>query len=301
MGVVDSGTNAKKDAATLPPLPSLAREHVRVESAETYGFGTLEALVPAAAPYACSDPCAPALLLVAGLGVDGLSFIRQLPLGMIAHLHLIQTPNAAAAGEEGLGAYARYAEAYIQSRGLDEQPGGLIVGGASMGGAISLLMAVRGRVKLRGLVLLGTFGSCKHLPLYQRVLAPLAYVVPYGFMRSSSWLAKTYLGLHNTSREEAWWMAKPLMHRTHGYFGRTIRALTRFEQIASAAKLRVPTLVMHGALDPVLPLAAGKELAQTIRGARLVVVDNARHSLFFTHPDAVNAAIAEFIAGLPQR
>ena len=168
-----------------------------------------------------------------------------------------------------------------------------------MGGAIGLLVAIRRRVKLRGLVLLGTFASCRHLPRIERALAPLAYAVPYGLLRRLSWLAKGLLGLYGTSVAEANWMAKPGIRRTHGYYGRAICGLTRFEQLEGAARLCLPALVVHGELDRVLPLAAGTELARAIRGARLVAIAGARHSLFFTHAQAVNAAIAEFIAALP--
>lgn len=61
-------------------------------------------------------------------------------------------------------------------------------------------------------------------------------------------------------------------------------------------QLRVPTLVLHGAEDPCLPLAHGQALARLIPGARLVVLDMG-HLL----PDAlaapVGAQVADFICG----
>lgn len=60
------------------------------------------------------------------------------------------------------------------------------------------------------------------------------------------------------------------------------------------AALRVPTLVLHGAEDPCLPLAHGQVLARLIPGARLTVLDMG-HLL----PDAlaapVGAQVADFI------
>lgn len=59
-------------------------------------------------------------------------------------------------------------------------------------------------------------------------------------------------------------------------------------------QLRVPTLVLHGAEDPCLPLAHGQVLARLIPGARLTVLDMG-HLL----PDAlaapVGAQVADFI------
>lgn len=44
-------------------------------------------------------------------------------------------------------------------------------------------------------------------------------------------------------------------------------------------QITAPTLVVHGRLDPLVPLAAGVETAQCIAGARLVVIDGMGHDL----------------------
>lgn len=287
-------------ALELPAIPSLDRSHLRLEPCRAPSFSSVGALVPAAQPYLCADPNAPALLMIPGLGVDGLSFIRQLPLGALSSLYFLQTPNHGCEGERGLHAYARFAEEFILDHRLDQRPGGLVLGGASMGGAVSLAVAIRGRVKLRGLVLIGTFGSARHLPLFQRVLAPLAYVIPMGFFRKAVWLLAGRTGLRRCSREEGEWMASPLVSRSLRYYGRAVMALTRQEQIEAAGKIAVPALVLHGERDPVLPLAAGVELAETLPRATLLKITGAGHSPFFSHAPEVNAAIARFLRELPQ-
>ena len=45
------------------------------------------------------------------------------------------------------------------------------------------------------------------------------------------------------------------------------------------ARISAPTLVIHGRLDPLVPLAAGIETAQCIAGARLVIFDRMAHDL----------------------
>lgn len=281
----------------LPPVPSLDQSHVRLDAVDVEGLGRVEAFVPVAAPYLCSDPDAPALLLVPGLGLDGLGFVRQLPLGALAHLHFFQTPNAPAPGEEGLGSFARYVEAYILERQLDQRPGGLVLGGASMGGAISILVAARRRVKPRALVLLGSFGSCKHLPAAQRLLAPLAYVIPMAFLWRCSWRwGRTLYG--SVTREEALWVTSPRIRRPMSYYGRAVAALTRLELMGDVRTLEQPMLIAHGTRDNVLPLAAAQELKENARRARLVTIEGARHMLFFTHSQQVNAALADFLRDL---
>jgi pimeloyl-ACP methyl ester carboxylesterase len=45
------------------------------------------------------------------------------------------------------------------------------------------------------------------------------------------------------------------------------------------AKIRVPTLVIHGTHDPLLPAAAGRDTAQHIAGAKLMLIDGMGHDL----------------------
>jgi pimeloyl-ACP methyl ester carboxylesterase len=48
---------------------------------------------------------------------------------------------------------------------------------------------------------------------------------------------------------------------------------------AVLARVTAPTLVIHGADDPLVPLAAGEDTAASIPGARLVVLPRMGHSL----------------------
>ncbi len=59
------------------------------------------------------------------------------------------------------------------------------------------------------------------------------------------------------------------------------------------ARIRVPTLVIHGADDPLLPVAAGRDTARHIAGARLQIIPGMGHDL----PPAVQALLLEAIVG----
>src|SRR5216684_1026403 len=61
-------------------------------------------------------------------------------------------------------------------------------------------------------------------------------------------------------------------------------------------RIDVPTLVVHGDADRILPIAAsGARTAQLIKGARLVVVKGAPHGMLWTHPDQVNRELLHFL------
>jgi pimeloyl-ACP methyl ester carboxylesterase len=57
-----------------------------------------------------------------------------------------------------------------------------------------------------------------------------------------------------------------------------------------------PTLVLHGELDPVLPLAHGEAIAQAVPGARLVVFEGQGHDLLRHHWDTFVDAVVEHTA-----
>jgi non-heme chloroperoxidase len=62
------------------------------------------------------------------------------------------------------------------------------------------------------------------------------------------------------------------------------------------SKIDVPTLVMHGDADRILPItAAGPRTAKLIKGARLLVVKDGPHCITWTHADEVNAELVNFL------
>jgi pimeloyl-ACP methyl ester carboxylesterase len=61
------------------------------------------------------------------------------------------------------------------------------------------------------------------------------------------------------------------------------------------AKIACPTLVLCGRQDALTPLAAHEEMAASIKGSRLVVVEDSGHLPPLERPDAVTAALREWL------
>lgn len=62
-------------------------------------------------------------------------------------------------------------------------------------------------------------------------------------------------------------------------------------------RIAVPTLVVHGTKDPLVPFAKhGKVLAERIPGAELVALDGGEHVGIFTHRDEVVPRVVRFLA-----
>jgi non-heme chloroperoxidase len=61
-------------------------------------------------------------------------------------------------------------------------------------------------------------------------------------------------------------------------------------------RIDVPTLVIHGDADRIVPLAAsGQRTASLIKGARLVAIQEGPHAVNWTHADEVNRELVNFL------
>jgi len=69
-----------------------------------------------------------------------------------------------------------------------------------------------------------------------------------------------------------------------------------FDNRAKSASLDLPTLVVHGTEDTIVPSAMGQDLARRIPGARLLLVPGMDHNDAFEREE-VMAAIASFARG----
>jgi len=108
----------------------------------------------------------------------------------------------------------------------------------------------------------------------------------YGFNRPG---AKASPGLI-----DSWWLQGMMAGHLATY--ECIKVFSETDFTADLAKFDVPTLVIHGDDDQVVPIdAAGRASARLIQGAKLIVYPGAPHGLTETHKDQVNTDLLDFI------
>lgn len=82
----------------------------------------------------------------------------------------------------------------------------------------------------------------------------------------------------------------------------TLDCVTAFSQTdfrPDMAKIDVPTLVIHGSNDQIVPFeTTGKVAAEMIAGTELKVYDNAPHGFAVTHQDQLNEDLLTFLKSL---
>src|SRR5262249_25018108 len=68
----------------------------------------------------------------------------------------------------------------------------------------------------------------------------------------------------------------------------------RFDTLSKAPRIHLPTLVIHGDSDEVVPFAMGQQVAASIAGATLRVVPGGHHNdLFLNAGTELDTAIAD--------
>ena len=66
---------------------------------------------------------------------------------------------------------------------------------------------------------------------------------------------------------------------------------------ADIPKIDVPTLILHGTADRILPIdSTGRPFSKLMPNADYVELEGAPHGMLWTHPDEVNAALLRFLA-----
>jgi non-heme chloroperoxidase len=93
---------------------------------------------------------------------------------------------------------------------------------------------------------------------------------------------------------EAFWLQGMMAGFPASYF--CIEAFSETDFTQDLKKINVPTLILHGDDDQIVPIADSALLSsQIVRGAKLVVYEGAPHGLCTTLKDRVNAELLAFI------
>jgi non-heme chloroperoxidase len=95
---------------------------------------------------------------------------------------------------------------------------------------------------------------------------------------------------------ESFWLQSMVAGFPAAYF--CIKAFSETDQTEDLKKFDVPTLIIQGDDDQIVPIAAaGLQQARLVKGAELKVYKGAPHGLCTTLKDDVNADLLAFIQG----
>jgi pimeloyl-ACP methyl ester carboxylesterase len=171
--------------------------------------------------------------------------------------------------------------------------------GLSLGGAVAQELALSQPRRVRSLSLLSTFAF--QPPRSRALLQGWRALYPEAVrtndlrraweLQAYSWLFtdRFWRGEANVRAALKFAAAQPAQS-VNGFQGQCDAALSH-DTRSRLNELRLPSLVIHGALDQLSPLASGHELGQLIPEAELVVLPDVGHAVNIEAQRAVNQAL----------
>ena len=250
-------------------------------------------------------PSGPPVLLIQGLGADKHGWDLQRLALMCTHRAVAFDNRGAGRSDKPHGTYsldqmAADAVAVMDHAGVESAH----VVGASMGGAISQILALTYPERVRSLTL--TCTSCRNHEWRRQLLASWA-------------LAARERGMGAMTGEAARWVIGPRSFRrlmpAIGWlgplaFGRPAHAFAAQVDAILAADdstrellgtIEVATLVVVGNQDILTPRGDSEELADLIPTAELVVISGAAHGLMIEHASTYNRVLVDFLRRAEKR
>lgn len=183
-----------------------------------------------------------------------------------------------------MAAYAEAIAAVMDGEGIEKA----VIAGQSLGGGAALELALRYPERVAGLALICTGARLRVLA---RVLEGLADDVKETF----DGMVNANFGPKAADRDR---VAMRRMFESTGTAQtyQDLAACNGFDQVGRLGEIRCPALVIVGENDVVTPPKYGELLATSIRGSRLVSLDETGHGLVLERPEEVAAELAVFWA-----
>ncbi len=252
--------------------------------------------------HGAGDP----VLLIMGLGSNAYGWHRTIPWLSEGHQVIAFDNRGTGRSDAPAGAYAIAQMAADAAAVLDAAGQRTAhVCGASLGGMIAQGFALAYPGRLRSLVLICTTpGGSRAARPSQEVAAALVEggADPATVYRRNAW----FLYGEETRTRHPERIEEDLVERGRiptqptGYFGQ-LQAAMSHDTWDGLATIAVPTLVVHGDADLLVPTENGRLLAGQIPGAELVLVPGAGHMLQADANDVVRDAVLAFLERTPRR
>jgi pimeloyl-ACP methyl ester carboxylesterase len=230
------------------------------------------------------------VLCLPGLGASGRSFAPMRPMApewrFLLWTPTLATPMTHTPLQWNLAALQH------PDAGLPER---FSLMGSSFGSLISIAYALAHPERVKALVLVSPVASVHRVRRWALALSTLVRMPkPFAYLFAPT-VARVLGGRHlpPEGRAEIVREARRLS---------PLELLRRLEDILAAdyvddlERLRVPTLIIHGARDLLVPLSYARDVAARIPGSRLEVIREASHLPYMSHTQAFNAFVDDFLS-----
>ncbi len=254
--------------------------------------------------HCTDDGPGPVVVLLHGFPLDHTMWDAQ--RGRIGSVYRVLCPDLRGHGQSPLGDDGASVDAMADDvlETLDHLglSGPVVLGGLSMGGYVALSIAARHPERLRGLMLINT-RSAADTPETARVREGLAQIVESSGQVDpvvGTMLPKLLAPGTAAARPDLAQATSAVMKATApASVAACLRGLaTRPDRTADLSGITLPTLVIAGEHDQLIPRSESEQMARALPHGELVVIPDAGHLAPLENPEATNAAILKYLGSL---
>jgi pimeloyl-ACP methyl ester carboxylesterase len=187
-----------------------------------------------------------------------------------------------------VGAYADWLKKYIEGRGYKD----VILAGHSLGGAITLMYALRYPQELKAIIVIDSGARLRVHPRYLAACEEAIKGSPQQWYQIVEEIYRLTPGNYRRETVEKQKAIGPAVMLND------FLACDKFDIMDKVQQIQLPTLVICGELDAMTPVKYADYLAAEIANSRLAIISQATHLALAEKPETVNKAIEEFVNGI---
>jgi 3-oxoadipate enol-lactonase len=238
------------------------------------------------------------VLLIMGLGYPSSLWHRTRPV-LSEYFRTVALDNRGVgssdvpAGPYSISTMASDAAAVLDAAGISSAH----IFGVSMGGMIAQEFALQYAARTRSLILGCTSAGGPSAVRAERNVADILMARGMTLEQAREAIIP-YIYDAGTPREkieEDLIVRKRWLPSLEGYTAQ-LQGILAWESYSRIAQITVPTLVIHGKSDALVPPANGELIAGRIPGAKLLLLDHASHLFLTDQAQAAHKAILEFLS-----
>jgi 3-oxoadipate enol-lactonase len=246
-----------------------------------------------------------AVVLLHGFPFDGTIWQEQVDdLSKDAHVIAPDTPGFGQSpdlpGDSKDTSMDAYADVLAETLKANNQ-NNVVLLGHSMGGYIAFAFARRHADMLRGLVLVATKAGADTEAGREGRYKQAAAVEERGAQAVvDAMLPKLFAPTSYEKKADLVEQIRGTMltQNRHGIIAALDAMAARPDSTPGLGGIKVPTLIITGAEDAIIPAPEADILRSGIRGSKHVAIENAGHMLMLEEPQAFNSALHAFVHGL---
>jgi pimeloyl-ACP methyl ester carboxylesterase len=235
------------------------------------------------------DPEKETLIFVHGAG--GSSFLWRAQFDFFRQEYqmiLLDLPGHGGSGGEGedsIEAYRDFVREFLDIFPLRS----VWVIGHSMGGAIAMSLVLKDPGRFSGLILVGTGAKLR--------VAPLIFQALEGDFEIAIKQSVQFSFAKNTARELMDTYIKEMLKASAKVMLNDFRACDKFDIREDLPNIEVPTLIICGDEDQLMPPRYSEYLRDRIKNSRLSIISGAGHMVAVEKPGEFNSTLGQFLSG----